>query len=122
MVRSNRMLNDSYSWKLPGSIFVFKFVPVDYTTVCKLLSTLSDQPSRDVTGMCSKQLQISAVIVFPSLTAIINVSLSKDFAMDHWKIAKDTIVYKGKGDVLDKTNYRPLSIVAHLSKNLDKII
>ena len=30
--------------------------------------------------------------------------------------------YKGKGDVLDKTNYRPLSVVAHISKVLEKII
>ena len=100
----------------------FNFVPVNEATVYKLLSTLSDQPRKDVICMDCKSLQISAAIITPSLTAVINVLLSKGFVLYDWKVAKVTPAYKGKGDVLDKTNYRQLSVVAHISKVLDKII
>ena len=115
VVRSNVTLNYSYQWKLPESIYVFNCLPVDEVTVYKLLSTLSDQPRKDVIGMDCKLLKISAAIITPSLTAVINASLSKGFVLDDWKVAKVTPAYKGKGDVLDKTNYRPLSVVAHIS-------
>ena len=65
-------LNYSYQWKLPESIYVFHFVPVDEATVYKLLSTLSDKPRKDVIGMDCKLLKISAAIITPSLTAVIN--------------------------------------------------
>ena len=113
MVRSNVTLNYSYQWKLPESIYVFNFVPVNEATVYKLLSTLSDQPRKDVIGMDCKLLKIT--IITPSLTAVINASLSKGFVLDDWKVAKVTPAYKGKGDVLDKTNYRPLSVIAHIN-------
>ena len=111
VVRSNVTLNYSYQWKLPESIYVFNFVPVNEATVYILLSTLSDQPRKDVIGMDCKLQKISAAII----TAVINASLSKGFVMDDWKVAKVTPAYKGKGDVLDKTNYRPLFVVAHIS-------
>ena len=69
VVRSNVTLNYCYQWKLPESIYVFNFVPVDEATVYKLLSTLSDQPRKDVIGMDCKLLQISAAIITPSLKA-----------------------------------------------------
>ena len=102
MVRSNVTLNYSYQWKLPESNYVFNFVPVNEATVYKLLSTLSDQPRKDIIGMDCKLLKISAAIITPSLTAVINASLSKGFVLDDWKVAKVTPAYKGKGDVLDK--------------------
>ena len=120
MVRSNVTLNYSYQWKLPESIYVFNFVPVDEATVYKLLSTLSDQPRKDVIGMDCKLQKISAAIISPSLTAVINASLSNGCVLDDWKVDKVTPAYKGKGDVLDKSNYRQLSVVAHISKVLEK--
>ena len=33
-----------------------------------------------------------------------------------------TPAYKGKGDVMNTTNYRPLSVVAHVSKIVEKLI
>ena len=66
--------------------------------------------------MDCKLQKISAAIITASLTAVINASLSKGFVLDDWKVAKVTPAYKGKGDVLDKINYRPLSVVAHISK------
>ena len=90
-------------------------------TVYKLLSTLSDQPRKDIIGMDCKLLKISAAIITPSLTAVTNASLSKGFVLDDWKVVKVTPAYKGKGDVLDKINCRPLSVVSHISKVLEKL-
>ena len=65
---------------------------------------------------------MAAHIVAPSLTAIINASLSTGFVIDDWKVAKVTPAYKGKGDIMNTTYYRPLSVVAHVSKIVEKLI
>ena len=42
--------------------------------------------------------------------------------LDDWKLAKVTPVYKGKGDKNELGNYRPISVVSHLSKIFEKCI
>ena len=83
---------------------------------------LPGRSHNDILGIDSKLLRMSAHIVAPSLTAIINASLSTGFVIDNGKVAKVTPAYKGKGDVMNTTNYRPLSVVAHVSKIVEKLI
>ena len=39
-----------------------------------------------------------------------------------WKHARVSPAYKGKGDVHDKSNFRPLSVIGHLSKLIEKCV
>ena len=35
---------------------------------------------------------------------------------DDWKLARVTLVYKGDGDILNESNYRPISVIGHIAK------
>ena len=61
-----------------------------------------------------------AHVISPTLTYLFNTSLLTGFVPHDWKLARVSPAYKGKGDTLDRTNYRPLSVVAHLAKALER--
>ena len=61
----------------------------------------------------TKLLCISTNIISTSLTHLFNMSLATGYVPLDWKIARVTPAYKDKGDVQDKPNYRPLSMVIH---------
>jgi len=39
---------------------------------------------------------------------------------EDWKLSGITPVYKGKGDKDEESNYRPISVICHLAKFLEK--
>ena len=55
-----------------------------------------------------------------SLTQIFNLTLTQNYIPSDWKKAKITPIYKGKGSKLDPSNYRPISVVPHIAKILEK--
>ena len=76
--------------------------------------------SNDVLDIDSKLLCISAHLISPIITYFVNSSLSLGFVLPDWKLARVTPIYKGKGDVFEKGNYRPISVIGHISKALEK--
>ena len=82
--------------------------------------TLKEDSSNDVLNFDTKLLHITASIISNSLTHLFNLSLATDFVPLYWKLARVTPAYKDKGDVQDKTNYRPLSMVLHLAKVFER--
>ena len=64
--------------------------------------------------MYTKLLCLSATIISPSLACMFNISLATGITPDDWKLAKVTPIYKGASDLLDTSNYRPISIIGHL--------
>ena len=76
----------------------------------------------DELGLDTKLLHIAAPHICDSLTLIYNKSLSSGEIPDDWKIARTTPVYKGKGSKKDKNNYRPISVVSHVAKIIEKEI
>ena len=68
----------------------------------------------------TKLLHITANIIYNSLTHLFNLSLVTGFVPLDCKLARVTPAYKDKGDVQDKTNYRPSSMVLHLAKVFER--
>ena len=60
-------------------------------------------------------LRLSADIIAPSLTYIINLSLDTGIYIDDWKRARVSPIYKSK-DRLKCEHYRPISILPVISK------
>ena len=54
-------------------------------------------------------------ILTPIITKFTNVSLETNRVLNDWKMSKVTPIYKGKGDVNDKGNYRPISVISHIA-------
>ena len=60
-------------------------------------------------------------VIGPHLLKIVNKSLTGGSFPDAWKIAEVVPIYKGKGDENQASNYRPISLLSHLSKLTEKM-
>ena len=57
----------------------------------------------------------------PSLTHIINLSITTGIFPDEWKLARASPVYKG-GRKNDPNNYRPIFVLPVISKLIERIV
>lgn len=112
--------NGNLLWKGPDSIYNFKFNKVCTTNVLKLLNGLSSTSSLDILTFDCKLLTLSSHIIVESLTHIFNLSLMSGIIPDDWKHAKVTPVFKGSGSTHEITNYRPISVIGHIAKIIQK--
>ena len=85
------------------------------------LKNLGDtHSSNDILDMDSKLLCIAFELIAPVITLLINMSLELGVVIDDWKMSRVTPIYKGKGDMQDENNYRPISVIGHIAKLLEK--
>ena len=63
----------------------------------------------------------SATVIAPTVTFLVNLSLSTGFVPDEWKKARIVPLNKSGGRE-NKDNYRPISILPVLSKILEKVV
>jgi hypothetical protein len=113
-------INEPIPWKGLCTNQRFKFVNIQVQDVITILGKLGSDSNVDVLGFDAKLLCISASIISPLLTRMINVSVFSNIVIDDWKTAKVTPVYKGKGDKFEKGNYRPISVISHIAKILER--
>jgi hypothetical protein len=115
--------NQEYKWPHKKVLNKFLFEMVDSSLVLKHLRKLGvTTSSNDVLNMDSKLICIAAEAITPIITTFINASLKLGIVLNDWKLSRVTPIYKGKGDKMDKNNYRPISVIGHLSKILEKIV
>ena len=70
-------------------------------------------------GLSGYFLKLSAPSIASSLTTVFNLSLSSGSFPDLWKKAKVSPLFK-EGSLFDRSNYRPISVLAILSKILER--
>ena len=109
-------------WKGPSSIHDFTFVAVTEEDVLKYLSLLESKSKNDVLGMDSSLLYVSRFVIVSFLTELFNISIRMGVVPVDWKKARVTPVYKGSGSKDDCGNYRPLSVICHVAKIMEKCI
>lgn len=107
-------------WKYPECIYNFNFTKVDDNNVHILLTKLGNNSNLDVLDFDSKLLNLAAPIIYKSLSSVINDSLSEGIVPSDWKFARTTPIYKGKGCNMTKSNYRPISVVCHIAKIIER--
>ena len=126
-VQVGQKISDSFNketlnWKNPECIYKFKFSEVLEDDVLKLLKQLPCDSNIDILDVDCKLLNIASPYISKTLTAIFNLSLKTGFVLDDWKYARVTPIYKGKGDKEVLSNYRPISVVSHLAKIVEKLV
>ena len=72
--------------------------------------------------MDTKLINICAPVIAPALAHIFNLSLRSGNVPDDFKLAWVTPIYKKSGSIDDCGNYRPISVVSHLAKVLEKLV
>ena len=114
--------DDEYHWNLPESIYDFNIATIDDVFVKSELSKLKDKSNLDVLNMDARLLKLSSRIVCVSLAKIINATFMTGILPDDWKCAKVTPIYKNKGSRDEASNYRPISVICHIAKIMEKAV
>ena len=112
----------TYNWHLPQSIYDFIAQPITNEFVTSQLRLLSDKSNLDVLNIDSKLLRVAAPVLCPSLAYLINKSITSGEIPDDWKLAKITPIFKNKGSKDDCGNYRPISVICHVAKVMEKAV
>ena len=97
----------------------FLFRSVSAEEVKKIIRDL--KTNKAVGGEIPTKILKECEFIFDELTNCINKSIGIRYFPDRLNLANVTLVFK-KEDPLDKSNYRPLSILPFMSKVYEKVI
>ena len=117
-----RVRVDTASMNLEPWKNTFRFVPVNFGKVKKVIRSMKPSTSEDIYGLPQKVLKTWAKSnrgISNAIWCIINRSFATGTFPSAWKKAKLTFLYKGSGDRLDASNYRPLSMLHPAGKALE---
>ena len=67
-------------------------------------------------------LRESAPYISESLASVINKSLESGVFQQDWKNARVSPIYKDDGNINDKNNYRPISVIGHMAKMVESLV
>ena len=111
-------------WKGPESVHNFNFTYFSPKSVLVELEKLDNTPGLDILNMDRKLLYISSKIIAPSLCKTLNNTISSGFIPAIFKRARVTPVFKNgdDSDINIPSDYRPISVIAHLAKILERLI
>ena len=105
----------------PAQDCMSTFKPVREQDVLKLLSRIDEHKASGSDSVPCRWLKNCAQVLAPSLTYLINQSLSHGKVASVLKIAHVRPLYKG-GDRSVAKNYRPVSLLPVISKLLEKVV
>ncbi len=100
-----------------NSIFDIPKVTIEF--VREELDKLDDAKSMGLDGISPKLLRLGAAAIAPSITWILNLSITTSTFPDDWKVAKVIPIHK-QGCIQERKNFRPISILPTLSKLLER--
>ncbi len=112
---------DRLKWKNPECIYKFKLEYISQDNILEHLLSLKEG-NIDVLTLDAKLLHISANVIYKLLTKLINMSISSGQIPEDWKLERITPIYKGKGCHMTMGNHRPISVISHIAKIMEKEI
>lgn len=101
-----------------NSIF---FKPINNQEVLKYISELKSNSSAGIDNIQASTIKLTSKYIVNQLVHIFNLSLQEGTFPDHFKTATIVPIHK-HGDKTNVGNYRPISILNHLSKLFEKSI
>ena len=99
----------------------FNFSHVEQSTVSNILNKFNAKKATGIDKISVKLLKLGSQSLVPFYTHFINKSIDTGIFPDRLKQAQVTPVYK-KNDPLEKSNYRPVSILPAPSKIFEKVL
>ena len=114
---SIRVIRDN----LPPALGNFSFSKMSEEDIEKRLMTLKIRKSTGNDGIQPKFLKLGAPVMASHITCLINKTINSYVFPDSFKEAEVSPIYKNK-DLLDKANYRPVSILPTISKLYERVL
>ena len=99
----------------------FSFTLVDENEVCKKLKTLNGKKATGFDKLPPKLIKLGAETLCRPIGSLINMSIKQSVFPSMLKYAEVTPIFK-KSDMLDKKNYRPVSVLPCFSKIFEGIL
>ena len=99
----------------------FTLKTVSESMVNKAIKSLKNKDSFGLDELSTRLLKAAASVLTIPITRIINTSITTGIFPAAWKEAKIVPLHK-KGDLTDKQNYRPISILPCVSKVLESVV
>ena len=90
-------------------------------TINRIIDTMRSSSSSGLDNVDSKILKLSKAHIIPSITHIVNFSITTQTFPSDWKIAKIVPIHKKK-DVTLPANYRPVSLLSSISKVAEQAV
>ena len=95
--------------------------PVTEDGISTIVLALDPKKSSGPSDINAKCLQLTLPSISSSITRILNLSLCTGSVPSCWKAANVTPVFM-KGDKLNPSNYRPISVISALGKILERVV
>ena len=99
----------------------FSFQPVPEDLVHEIISNVDDSKVTPVGDIPADMLKYAVDIHLPFITKIKNLSFENGCFPYELKLVEVSPIFK-KSDDLDKENYRPVSILSHVSRVFERIM
>ena len=100
----------------------FFISPTTQYEVSDIIKNLNSKKSVGPHSIPSIILKDIETVISKPLAEIINISFSSGLYIENLKLSKVIPVYKEKGDVLECSNYRPISLLANINKIVEKLM
>ena len=101
--------------------FDFAFKEINKETVTNYVLKMNAKKSTGPDGFSPKIVKLSAIAVATPLTSLFNYCIRTSTLPKECKMSNVTPIHK-KGDVTDKNNYRPVSVISAISKLFEKVL
>ena len=79
---------------------------------------MTNKHGYDILGMDIKLLKV----ISKSLAYVVNSHLDNGIVHDDWEKASVTSVYKNVGEINDKNNVTPISVISHTAKMIENFV
>ena len=89
--------------------------------VREVIMNLDSSKDTPIGGISADILKLTIDIHLPYITNSINLSIGKGCLLEELKFAEVSAIFRKKND-LDKENYRPVSVLPHVSKVFERIM
>ena len=99
----------------------FVLQPVSQNFIFKQLKDLKVKKATGLDGISARFLKDGASVIAPTVTFLVNLSLSTGIVPCDWKMARVVPLYKS-GRHASMDNYRPISILPVMSKIMEKAV
>ena len=88
----------------------------------KLIKSLKNSHSECLSGLSNYIVKIGIDSLAYPMTHLFNECVESSTFPTKWKLMRILGLFKGKGNMDDPMNYRPIALTIHLSKTMERVL